>query len=117
MQAHQQPRSTEDLIRELETEATTCMTAALAVGFENTTLFLFSGGGDDNLTKLNDMILAGGEPVGLLKYSQEPTSRITVACRTLAEYADELWAHDYLESLTRAFVDLLKRRHNARPES
>lgn len=40
-----QPRTTIDLIRELEIEAAHYSTVALAVGFDHTTLFVFSGGG------------------------------------------------------------------------
>jgi hypothetical protein len=61
----QQPRTSVDLINELETEGSHYTKVALAVGFENTTRFIFSGA-DDNLPKLNAMMLEGGEPVGFL---------------------------------------------------
>lgn len=111
--SQQQPRSTADLIRELEAEAEFCTTVALAVGFENTTLFVFSGA-NDNLKTLNDMVLAGGEPIGLLRYHSHEDGHVTIACRTLEEYAVEPWAQDYLESLTRKFADLLVRDHGGR---
>ncbi len=109
-----QARTTVDLIRELEAEAAHYTAVVLAVGFEHTTLFIFSGV-EDNLKKLGEMILEGGEPVGFLAYNADGDGRLTFKCRTLEEYADEPWAEEYLEHLTRSCVDLLVRRHGARP--
>jgi hypothetical protein len=69
-QQHSRRRTSVDLVNELEAEAAHYTKVALAVGFENTTLFIF-GGADDNLTTLNAMMLDGGEPVGFLAYHSD----------------------------------------------
>lgn len=102
-------RTTLDLIRELETEAALCTGVALAVSFEHTTLFVFSGA-DDALRRLNEMIHQGGEPIGFVAYDSDRKGHLTVACRPLEEYADDPCAMEYLEGLTQNFVSLLKGR-------
>jgi hypothetical protein len=103
MSEHKQ-RTTADLISELEAEAALCTSVMLAVGFEHTTLFLFSGE-DNKLEKLNDMINVGGEPIGLLMLHSDAERQVTyVACRRLEEYAAEPWAQDYLEGLVHELV-------------
>ena len=113
MSQHSRQRTSVDLLNELESEGSHYTKVALAVGFENTTRFIFSGA-DDNLTKLNAMMLEGGEPVGFLAYHSDGGGNITFKCRALEEYADAPWAHDYLEHLTHNSVDLLVRDHGAR---
>lgn len=103
-----QSRTTVDLIRELEIEAAHS-TVALAVGFEHTTLFVFSGA-DDNLTKLNYMVSEGGEPIGFLMFHLGEERKVTsIARRPLEEYAAEPWAQDYLEDLVHGMVGRLDR--------
>ena len=107
-------RTTADLICELDAEASLCTKVALAVGFEHTTLFVFSGI-DDNLKKLNEMIRNGGEPIGFIAYRCDGNGQLTIACRPLEEYADEPWAQQYLEGLTHTFVRLVRAAmHDAR---
>ena len=105
----EQRKTTLDLIRELEGEAADCSTVALAIGFENTTLFIFSGE-QDKLKKLNGMINEGGETIGFLKcHSNEEGQVTSIACCPLEEYAAEPWAQDYLEHLIHGMVSLLGR--------
>jgi hypothetical protein len=60
-------RTTIDLIHELETEAHRFTNAALAVGFEKTTTFVFA---DDakRQGKLDEAVRVGGEPAGVLAF-------------------------------------------------
>ena len=69
-------RTTAEVIAELETEAERFTHVALAVGFENTTLFIMSGE-DRKISKLNQMIEQGGEPIGLCRASTDPLRRVT----------------------------------------
>lgn len=106
--ASQHPRTTADLINELEAEAAHHTEVALAVGFENTSLFIISGE-DHNLSNLNEMVTEGGEPVGFLAYDSDGNGHLTFKCRPLKEYADEPRVQDYLEKLTDSFLDLVRR--------
>ena len=112
-QALQQPRSTVDLINELEAEAKSCATVGLAVGFEHRTLFIFSGGAN-NLENLNAMVNDGGQPVGFIRYDSDGKGHIAIAYRLLQECADDPWMKKYLEGLTREFVSLVRAATQAR---
>lgn len=107
--SERQQRTTSDLISELEAEAALCTSVALAVGFEHTTCFIFSGE-DNMLEKLNDMINLGGEPIGLVMFHSDEECHVTrVACRPLEEYSGEPWAQDYLKGLVHGMASRLGR--------
>ena len=102
-------RTTPELIQELEEEAKNFTMAAIAVGFESTTVFVFAN--DPNrLEKLNDAIRAGGEPVGLLAFNLFE-GQLAVHSRPLAEYAEETWAPKYLHNLCDTFGKLVLQNH------
>ena len=82
-------RTTVDLIEELDHEAGNFTRAALAVGFEHTTIYVFATD-DERLDKLNRAVEAGGEPIGLVGWDMHH-SLLTVQARPLEEYAGEDW--------------------------
>jgi hypothetical protein len=100
-------RTSAEVIRELEAEAPFHTHVALVVGFEHTTLFIFSDM-DDKITALNEMIHQGGEPVGFLAYDYETDRQLTVAWRPLEELEGEAWAEQYLERLADASAEGLR---------
>ena len=98
-------RTTEDLIEELKMESKKFNLLALLVGFEKRTDFVFASD-RDGLTKLNDLVKAGGEPVGLLGFTLDRDSNVgTVRARRLQEYQDEEWAAKYLSAHVRIFAE------------
>jgi hypothetical protein len=102
-------RSTIDLIRELEQEAGNFTEVALAVGFESTTIFVFSS--DHNRQqKLDDAVVQGGEPIGFIGYDFH-NKLLSVQTRAVDEHADEEWVGGYLNALTETFRTLLKQSH------
>lgn len=95
------PRNQHDLIEELDREAAAHTAAMLAVGFENTTLFVVSYD-PDRLHRLADAIEHGGEPIGLVAYDlidRDGGQELTVKARLLSEYVGAGWAEDYLKTL------------------
>jgi DNA helicase HerA-like ATPase len=102
-------RSTADLIEELDREAGNFTRAALVVGFENTTTYVFST--DENrLDALNDLVRNGGEPIGLFGIDLSH-GLLNVHHRTLDEYADASWAERYLEALLAGFREQLQQTY------
>jgi hypothetical protein len=101
-------RSTIDLIKELEQEAGNFTEVALAVGFESTTIFVFSSD-PDRQQKLDDAVIQGGEPIGFFGYDFH-NKLLSVQTRAVAD-ADEEWVGGYLNALTETFRKLLKQSH------
>jgi hypothetical protein len=83
-------RTTADLIEELEAEAGTFTNAALVVGFESTTVFVFSTD-DYRLDKLDGLVRNGGEPIGIFGIDLSH-GLLNLHRRTLDEYANASWA-------------------------
>ena len=102
-------RTTIDLIEELEAEKDNFTNAALAVGFESTTIFIFATEAD-KLDKLNLTVKAGGEPVGLLGVDMH-NGLLSIQQRPLQEYAKEEWVRPYLQALTSNLREKLKERY------
>lgn len=86
-------RKTADLVQELQEEAKTAWLAAIAVGFENETKFVFSSG-KQPLVELNKLVKNGGSPIGLLRFEKE-NSVVQGLFRPFEEYVDEPWVKDY----------------------
>jgi hypothetical protein len=102
-------RTTVDLIDELDIEAANFTKAALVVGFEHTTLYVFST--DENrLSRLDELIRNGGEPIGLFGIDLSH-GLLSIHCRTLDEYADTSWAERYLDALLDNFKKQFMEAH------
>jgi hypothetical protein len=99
-------RTTADLVTELEFERAKFFVVALAVGFENDSVFIF-GDDADKLEKLNAAIKAGGEPVGFIGIVKDDEA-CTIYARTLAEYAGDQEVSLYLNQLCENVKTLLQ---------
>jgi len=113
-QADYSRRSAQDLIAELNAEKDKFFTAALAVGFESSTTFVF-GNDVGQLEKLIQAMAAGGEPIGLIGIVKEPREasngeHISFYSRPLSEYETEPWAREYLNALASTVAELLRLR-------
>ncbi len=93
-----QKRSTYDLITELEAEADRSILAAIAVGFDTQTAFVFAA--DVNrLACLNTLLRKKGLPLGIvsLRDTREGTQFF---CQPFREFADGTRVRRYLTALT-----------------
>jgi hypothetical protein len=100
-------RTTRELINELGQEALLFTGIALVVGFEDNAKFVFYQEDEDAcLKELNFLINKGGEPIGMVAYTQEHRN-LKVTCRLLQEYQTEEWAKDYLKNLAASFQESL----------
>jgi len=90
-------RNTADLVNEMIREAKTAYLAAIAVGFETDTKFVFSSDRQP-LAELNRLVKEGGSPVGLLRFEREDAG-VQGSYRPFEEYADQDWAGKYLAGL------------------
>ena len=86
-------RTTRDLVNELRGAAGEVLIAALVVGFDNHTEFVWSTDAEP-LEKLDTLVSAGGEPVGIITHDEQGTH-----ARPLIEYQGEEWVEEYLISL------------------
>ena len=82
-------RSTLDLIEELEMEADKATIAALAVGFESTTIFVISDQ-PDRQELLNEAVSNGGVPIGLVFKIDETNHHGTLTTHVFPEHPIEL---------------------------
>jgi hypothetical protein len=83
-----------DLIRELHSEAPKFITTRLVVGFQRSSVHI-NADDPEGLTKLNQAIGEGGEPIGLIGVKIEAGS-VRLYSRSLEEYRGEEWAEDFL---------------------
>lgn len=90
-------RKTSDLVNEMRTEAKTAWLAAIAVGFETETKFVFSSSAHP-LEDLNAFVKKGGAPIGLLRFEKENTT-VQGSFRPFEEYQNEPWVAGYLSGL------------------
>jgi len=95
-------RSPLELIRELEQEARQLQMAALVIGFQDHTAFVWSHHAD-KLETLDTMLTLGGESIGFVGVTDG-----TIAVRPLAEYENEEWARGYLQAILRHFQDVAR---------
>jgi hypothetical protein len=91
-------RTTADLVAELTAAAGTRSRAALVVGFDHRTEFVWASD-PDALDVLNTHVQNGGDPVGLVTGSNDLDGSTTVRARPLAEYEGEEWVEKYLITL------------------
>jgi len=109
------PRSTPELIVELQVRARLLTLAAIAVVHHDFTHFVFATD-DDPLGKLNALIDAGGHPIGLvgarigggtLEYHSHP----------FVEYQDNSHAMAYLQTLRVPFLTLMRTHVDRMPDN
>jgi hypothetical protein len=92
-------RTTADLIAELQEAAVECTGAALVVGFDFNTEFVWASD-PDALATLNSHAREGGSPIGIVTVDYSPDGGATsVRARPLAEYDGEEWVEKYLISV------------------
>jgi hypothetical protein len=82
-------RKTSDLVNEMRQEAKKAWLAAIVVGFETETKFVFSTDRTP-LQNLNQLVKNGGSPLGLLRFEKEGTA-VQGSYRAFSEYAAEAW--------------------------
>ena len=99
---------TVDLITELQTVAKEAERAALIVGFENSTVFVFSN--DPNaINTLNQTCHAGGQPVGILRWFREGET-LSLHAGPLQEFADDDDIRNYISNLMATFTSLIQEK-------
>jgi hypothetical protein len=98
-----EPRTTIDLIGELDIEAQKFLGCALMVNFKSTTELVFSGA-ENRLALLDDAVKRGGEPVAMLACGRLAEGEIGVYARPLREFVDAPGIDIYLGKLTRNFA-------------
>ena len=100
-------RSTLDLIEELEMEADRATIAALAVGFESTTIFVISDQ-PDRQELLDEAVSNGGVPIGLAIVKVDETKhQSTLETHVFPEHPIEL-SQPFMNGLVEKFRELLK---------
>ncbi len=101
-------RSAEEMVQELDREASNFSMVAIVVAFDDTSRFVFHD--DDSsktLSDLRSMIDAGGEPFGLLGYvATEKASR--VSSHVYEEFQGTLWAMPLMEELANNMAATLR---------
>jgi len=92
-------RTTADLIHELRSETSKFNVLQLVVGFETSSEFV-NADDPEALDKLDRLVSAGGEPIGMIGLKMRP-GRFYLYSRVLSEYRDEQWADDFLRAIAR----------------
>jgi hypothetical protein len=111
-------RKTSDLVDEMRAEAKNAWLVAIAVGFETETKFVFSSRRHP-LEELDQLVLNGGSPIGLLRFDKE-TSTVQGSYRPFVEYEKEDWAKKYLAGLldkTAEIVELSQQQTHSFPKA
>ena len=90
-------RTTRDLIEELDRESKQFNLLALVVGFEKRTDLVYASD-ESSLEKLNGLVEAGGEPIGLIGATLDRNIG-TIRTKALQEYQDQEWVQGYLDEL------------------
>jgi hypothetical protein len=98
-------RTTSDLIAELDQESPKFFVTAIAVGFKTETKFV-SSSDSNRQKKLDDLVHAGGEPVGLIGIAVD-SEKVSGFSRPFAEYGTQQ-GHDYLAALLHRFGESLQ---------
>ncbi|MFA4860947.1 hypothetical protein [Methanoregula sp.] len=99
-------RKTSDLVNEMLAEAKDAWLVAIAVGFESETKFIFSSRRYP-LEELDQLVRAGGFPVGLLRFEKE-NSAVQGSYRPFQEYETEDWAKEYLAGLLEKTAEIIE---------
>ena len=88
-------RTTADLVAELHEAAEDRSHAALVVGFDHRTEFVWADD-PDALHVLNAHVMNGGDPLGFVTGYQDGGGSTAVHARPLVEYEDAEWVEKYL---------------------
>ena len=91
-------RTTADLVAELREVATDGSAAALIVGFDDRTEFVWAND-PDALHLLNTHMRSGGCPLGVVTGSDDGEGATSVRAHPLAEYEGAEWVEKYLITL------------------
>jgi hypothetical protein len=101
-------RSAEEMVQELDREASNFSVVAIVVAFDDTSRFVFHD--DDStktLTELRSMIEAGGEPFGLLGYVATET-KSSVGAHVYDEFLNTVWAKPLMDELAKNMAATLQ---------
>ena len=109
------PRSTPELIVELQARARDLTLAAIAVVNHDVTQFVFAID-DDPLSKLNALIGAGGHPIGLVG-TRIAGGTVEYHSCPFVEYQDNPRAVEYLQTLRVPFLTLLRTHIERMPDN
>jgi hypothetical protein len=109
------PRSTPDLIVELQARARALTLAAIAVVHPTGTQFVFASDADP-LNKLNALIGAGGHPIGVVG-ARVGGGTIDYHAHPFVEYQDHPDAGAYLQTLRVPFLTLLRTHVDRMPDN
>jgi hypothetical protein len=109
------PRTTPDLIVELQVQAAALTVAAIAVVHHDVTQFVFASD-DDPLGTLNALIDAGGHPIGLVG-ARIGGGTVEYSAHPFVEYQDHPTAVAYLQTLRAPFLALLRTHVNRMPDN
>jgi hypothetical protein len=99
------PRSTPELIVELQVQARAFTLAAIAVVNHDVTQFVCATD-DDPLRRLNNLVGAGGHPIGLVG-ARIGCGTVEYHSQPFAEYQDNPDALAYLQTLRLPFLSLV----------
>lgn len=109
------PRTTPDLIVELQVRAAALTLAAIAVVDPDGTQFVFASD-EDPLGRLNALIAAGGHPIGLVG-ARLGGGCVEYSTHPFAEYQDHPRAVAYLQTLRIPFLTLLRTHVDRLPDN
>jgi hypothetical protein len=109
------PRTTPELIVELQVRAAALTLAAIAVVHHDGTQFVFASD-DDPLGRLNALIAAGGHPIGLVG-ARLGGGTVEYAAHPFVEYQDHPRAVAYLQTLRVPFLTLLRTHVDRLPDN
>ena len=109
------PRSTSELIVELQVRARALTLAAIAVVNNDVTQFVFAVD-EDPLSKLNALIGAGGHPIGLVGVRIDGWS-VEYHSHPFVEYQDNPRAVAYLQTLRVPFLALMRTHVDRMPDN
>src|SRR5512143_2859509 len=109
------PRTSPELIVELQGRAAALTVAAIAVVHHDVTQFVFASD-DDPLGTLNALIAAGGHPIGLVG-ARLGGGTLEYHAHPFVEYQDNPRAVAYLQTLRVPFLTLLRTHVDRMPDN
>ena len=93
--SYSERRTTADLVEELRETSARNDFAALVIGFDDRTEFVWAS--DPNpLGALNTLMQKGGDPLGVVTSHEQEEGYTSVRARPLAEYEGTEWVEKYL---------------------
>ena len=109
------PRSTPELIVELQARATALTLAAIAVVNGDVTQFVFATD-EEPLDKLNALIGGGGHPIGVVG-ARIDNGTVEYHARPFVEYGHRPDALAYLQRLRTLFLTLMRTHMDRMPDN